>query len=139
MSIQIQLDLAAREPCGPKVRACASVLYKAKTRKDQRAGTLSGGEREMLAIGGALMANPCVLLLDEPSAGLAPVVSASLFDKIRQISHLGTGTIVVEQDADRSLEISDRGCVLAMGEKVFEDKANMILSNEKIRKAYMGG
>jgi len=123
-------------------RVLASVfeLFPAlKSRKNQKAGTLSGGEKEMLAIAEALMTDPRLLMLDEPSAGLAPGISASVFSRINDICQLGTAIIIVEQNAHRSLEISDRGYVLALGEKVFEDKADKILSNEELRRAYLGG
>lgn len=110
-----------------------------KSRKNQKSGTLSGGEKEMLAIAEALMTDPRLLMLDEPSAGLAPAISASVFNRIKDICQLGTAIIIVEQNAYRSLEISDRGYVLALGEKVFEDKSDKILSNEEIRRAYLGG
>lgn len=123
-----------------KALAYAFELFPAlKSRKNQKAGTLSGGEKEMLAIAEALMTDPRLLMLDEPSAGLAPAISASVFSRIKDICQLGTAIIIVEQNAYRSLEISDRGYVLALGEKVLEDKSDKILSNEEIRRAYLGG
>jgi ABC-type branched-subunit amino acid transport system ATPase component len=110
-----------------------------KKKKGQKAGTLSGGERQMLAIGRALMTRPRLLLLDEPSAGLAPNISTSVFDRIKDVHQTGTAIIIVEQDAYQSLRISDRGYVLAMGQNEFEDEAHKILGNEKIRKAFLGG
>jgi ABC-type branched-subunit amino acid transport system ATPase component len=107
-------------------------------KRRQKAGTLSGGERQMLAMARALMTEPKLLLLDEPSAGLAPKVASALFDKIKEVHQRGTAIVIVEQDAHRSLKISNRGYVLAMGQNEFEDEASRILSNEKIREAYLG-
>lgn len=92
----------------------------------------------MLAMARALMTEPKLLLLDEPSAGLAPKVASALFEKIKEIHQRGTAIVIVEQDAYRSLKISNRGYVLAMGQNEFEDEASKILSNEKIREAYLG-
>ena len=110
-----------------------------KNRAAQTAETLSGGERQMVAMGSALMINPKLLLLDEPSAGLSPAVALSMFDKIKEINTIGTTILIVEQNAYESLEISNRGYVLAMGQNEFEGEAGQILSDEKIRKAYLGG
>jgi len=108
-------------------------------RLNQKAGTLSGGERQMVAMGSALMVNPKLILLDEPSAGLAPAAALSLFDKIREINVAGTAILIVEQNAHESLEISQRGYVLAMGNNEFEGDAANILNNPQIKKAYLGG
>jgi len=108
-------------------------------RKSQTAGTLSGGERQMVAMGSALMTNPALMLLDEPSAGLSPAMTISMFEKIRQLNQMGTSLLIVEQNAYESLEISTRGYVLAMGENEFSGDAQQILQNERIRKAYLGG
>jgi ABC-type branched-subunit amino acid transport system ATPase component len=109
-------------------------------RLNQKAGTLSGGQRQMLAMARALMTAPELLMLDEPSAGLSPKVSEEVFATISDIhSKLGRAIIMIEQDAYQSLRISDRGYVLVMGQNEFEDRADRILSNEKIREAYLGG
>ena len=105
----------------------------------QKAGTLSGGERQMVAMGSALMVNPKLILLDEPSAGLSPAAAIALFDKIREINAAGTAILIVEQNAYESLEISQRGYVLAMGKNEFEGNAANILNNPQIKKAYLGG
>jgi ABC-type branched-subunit amino acid transport system ATPase component len=110
-----------------------------RDRKDMRVGTMSGGERQMLAMARGLMVRPTLMLLDEPSAGLSPKVSEQVFDKIREITATGTSMIIVEQDAEQSLGISNRGYVLAMGETAFEGPAEKILKHEKIREAYLGG
>lgn len=108
-------------------------------KRDHKVATMSGGQRQMLAMGRALMTEPKVLLLDEPSAGLAPKVSESVFDDIVKIHKRGTAIVIVEQDAHQSLGISDRGYVLAMGQNEFEDEADKILENRKIRETYLGG
>ena len=109
-------------------------------RLNQKAGTLSGGERQMLAMARAMMTDPELLMLDEPSAGLSPKVSEEVFAIIADVhSKLGRAIIMIEQDAYQSLKISNRGYVLVMGQNEFEDRADRILSNEKIKRAYLGG
>ena len=109
-------------------------------RLTQKAGTLSGGQRQMLAIARALMTDPKLLMLDEPSAGLSPKVTEEVFAAISDIHNKqGRAIIMIEQDAYQSLSISDRGYVLVMGENEFEGRADKILTNEKIRQAYLGG
>ncbi len=108
-------------------------------RRGQRVRTMSGGQRQMLAMARALMTEPCLLLLDEPSAGLSPKVSTMVFEKIQAIHQQGKTIMIVEQDAYQSLEISDRGYVLAMGQNEYEDDAHKILESRKIREAYLGG
>jgi ABC-type branched-subunit amino acid transport system ATPase component len=110
-----------------------------KDRRNQRVRTMSGGQRQMLAMARALMTEPSLLLLDEPSAGLSPKVSASVFERITEIHQRGKSIIIVEQDAYQSLGISNRGYVLAMGQKEHEDEAHKILDSRKIREAYLGG
>jgi ABC-type branched-subunit amino acid transport system ATPase component len=110
-----------------------------RERKNQRVRTMSGGQRQMLAMARALMTEPSLLLLDEPSAGLSPKVSAAVFDRIKEIHQRGKAIIIVEQDAYQSLGISNRGYVLAMGQKEYEDEAHKILDSRKIREAYLGG
>jgi ABC-type branched-subunit amino acid transport system ATPase component len=110
-----------------------------KTRRTQRVRTMSGGERQMLAMARALMTQPSLLLLDEPSAGLSPKVSAAVFENIERIHQQGKTIIIVEQDAYQSLEISDRGYVLAMGQNEYDDEAHKILDSRRIREAYLGG
>jgi branched-chain amino acid transport system ATP-binding protein len=107
-------------------------------RKEQVSGTLSGGEQQMLAMGRALMANPIVLLLDEPSMGLAPVLVDSIFDTIGQLHASGTTILLVEQNARMALQVAGRGYVIQTGVVVLSDMAENLRQNEMVRKAYMG-
>ncbi len=108
-------------------------------RRNQKAGSLSGGEQQMVAMGIALMANPQVLLLDEPSAGLAPKMVNVIFDKIREIQNAGISILMIEQNAKESLKLADRGYVLAMGQNRFEDTGQALLNNEEVGRLYLGG
>jgi branched-chain amino acid transport system ATP-binding protein len=105
----------------------------------QRAGTLSGGEQQMLAIGRALMAAPKLLLLDEPSMGLSPILVEQIFDIIKTINQQGTTILLVEQNALMALAIADRGYILQTGEIVLSDVASALASNPGVRAAYLGG
>jgi branched-chain amino acid transport system ATP-binding protein len=107
-------------------------------RADQRAGTMSGGEQQMLAIGRALMSKPRLLLLDEPTLGLAPLIIAQIFEIIQAIRNQGVTVFLVEQNANRALQIADRGYVLENGRLVLEDTGANLLKNGDVRKAYLG-
>ncbi|MBT8370349.1 MAG: ABC transporter ATP-binding protein [Deltaproteobacteria bacterium] len=107
-------------------------------RRQQDGGTLSGGEQQMLAIGRAMMARPKLLLLDEPSLGLAPIVVDSIFDIIRQINEEGTTILLVEQNAQLALQFSHRGYVLETGEITLADTSEALRTNEEVKKAYLG-
>ena len=109
-----------------------------KERQKQVAGTLSGGEQQMLATGRALMANPRVLLMDEPSMGLAPVLVNSIFGTIKQLHASGTTILLVEQNARMALQVASRGYVLQSGVVVLSDTAENLRSNEMVRQAYLG-
>lgn len=108
-------------------------------RRKQTAGTLSGGEQQMLAIGRAMMSRPSVLLLDEPSMGLAPLLVAEIFDIIGQINATGTTVLLVEQNANMALQVANRGYVLETGKIVLSGQAKELLSTEDIKRAYLGG
>ncbi|WP_370521584.1 ABC transporter ATP-binding protein [Acidovorax sp. HDW3] len=109
-----------------------------KDRAHQRAGTMSGGEQQMLAIGRALMSRPRLLLLDEPTLGLAPLIIAQIFEIIQAIRANGVTVFLVEQNANRALSIADRGYVLETGRVVLEDTGANLLTNPEVRKAYLG-
>lgn len=108
-------------------------------RRKQLSGTLSGGEQQMLAIGRALMANPKILLLDEPSLGLAPILVKSIFDTVREINKSGVTVILVEQNAKAALKLANRGYVMEVGNIVLSDSASALLSNKQVQGAYLGG
>ncbi|MGH3443672.1 MAG: ABC transporter ATP-binding protein [Nitriliruptorales bacterium] len=109
-----------------------------KERLNQKAGTLSGGEQQMVAVGRALMARPKVLLMDEPSMGLAPVLVAQNFDIIQQVNEAGTTIFMVEQNANMALSIADRGYVLQTGQIVLSGTSEELLNNPEMRQAYLG-
>ncbi len=108
-------------------------------RSGQRAGTLSGGEQQMLAIGRALMSQPRLLLLDEPTLGLAPLVINQIFDAIRLIREAGVTVLLVEQNAAKALRAADRGYVLETGKLVLAESSANLLADENVKKAYLGG
>ena len=120
-----------------------STVYKRfprlEERKNQMAGTLSGGEQQMLAMGRALMSHPKIILMDEPSMGLAPIIVDQVFDTIRSINEEGTTVMLVEQNANQALRIASRGYVIETGEVVLADDADKLLSNTQVKEAYLGG
>lgn len=109
-----------------------------KERQNQMAGTLSGGEQQMLAMGRALMSNPKIILMDEPSMGLSPIFVSEIFDIIESVKKDGTTVLLVEQNAKKALTIADRAYVLETGNIVLSGKAEDLLNNEDIKKAYLG-
>jgi len=114
-------------------------LPRLKERRKQLAGTLSGGEQQMLAIGRALMCNPKMLLLDEPSMGLSPLLVGEIFNIIRDVNQSGVTVLLVEQNAKKALEIANRAYVLETGSIAMEGDADELANDEKVRKAYLGG
>lgn len=108
-------------------------------RKNQVAGSMSGGQRQMLAMGRGLMVDPDLMLIDEPSAGLAPHLVDEVFEKVEAIKESGTSVLMVEQNAKRALRISDRGYVLDAGENRFEGPGESLLEDEEVRELYLGG
>lgn len=114
------------------------LLPKLAERRGQIAGTLSGGEQQMLAIGRALMTSPRLLLLDEPSMGLAPIIIETIFNTIIEINELGTTILLVEQNASLALSVADRGYVIQSGSIVLHDAAEALMENEMVRKLYFG-
>jgi branched-chain amino acid transport system ATP-binding protein len=110
-----------------------------KERRKQRAGTMSGGEQQMLAIGRALMGRPKLLLLDEPSLGLAPLIVKQIFDNLAEIAARGTTIFLVEQNANHALKLADRGYVMVNGEIRISGTGDELLADPEVRKAYLGG
>ena len=108
-------------------------------KKSQTAGELSGGQRQQLAVGRALMTNPVLLMLDEPSAGVSPIVMKDLFTKLKAISKMGTSILVVEQNAKQALEISNLGFVLQNGKNKYSDTGKALLQNPEVRVSFLGG
>ena len=141
MSVRENLEMGAYLYGGGKkedyerVYSLFPLLYE---RRAQLAGTLSGGEQQMVAMGRALMARPKLLLMDEPSMGLAPILVERSFEIIKSVHEAGVAILVVEQNANVSLSIADRGYVLSTGRVVLEGKAQDLLQNEELRKAYLG-
>lgn len=116
-----------------------SLFPRLKERRKQLAGTLSGGEQQMLAIGRALMSNPRILLLDEPSLGLAPILVRFIFETIREVNKSGVTVVLVEQNARAALKLAHRGYVMEVGRIVLSDTADKLLANKDVQNAYLGG
>jgi branched-chain amino acid transport system ATP-binding protein len=121
-----------------RVEESFEMFPRLKERRSQVAGTLSGGEQQMLAMSRALMSAPKVLLMDEPSMGLAPVLVDQIFDTIRQLHERGTTILLVEQNARKALQIADRGYVIETGQIVLAERAENLRDNEMVQKAYLG-
>jgi branched-chain amino acid transport system ATP-binding protein len=143
LTVEENLDLGAytrqdRTAVHQDLDRVYTLFSRLKERRGQSAGTLSGGEQQMLAIGRALMAKPQLLLLDEPSLGLAPQMIETIFDTIEAINREGTTILLVEQNAQMALEISDRAYVLETGTVLLEGEAAMVSQNEKVKAAYLG-
>ena len=144
LTVSENLDLGAyslpeRKDRGTDLEKVFTIFPRLKEREKQVAGTLSGGEQQMLAIGRALMAHPRLLLLDEPSMGLAPILVESIFDTIRDINRQGTTILLVEQNAQMALAIADRAYVLETGKIVMQGKGEDLLEDPSVIKAYLGG
>jgi branched-chain amino acid transport system ATP-binding protein len=116
-----------------------AIFPRLEERHNQKAGTLSGGEQQMLAVGRAFVSGRKVMLLDEPSMGLAPVLMMSVFDSLREINQEGTTILVVEQNARMALQFAGRGYALENGTLVLEGRSEDLLSNPEVKKAYLGG
>ncbi len=143
LTVRDNLDLGAytrrdRDGMEDSLRQVYGIFPRLEERAAQPGGTLSGGEQQMLAIGRALMAQPRVLLLDEPSMGLAPILVQEIFDVVKQLNEAGTTILLVEQNAQAALSICDRGYVLQTGEIVLSGTGTDLLKNEMVRKAYLG-
>jgi len=138
-NLQMGGFFATRQQIADGLAHVYDLFPRLKERSAQRAGTLSGGEQQMLAIGRALMTRPKLLLLDEPTLGLAPLIIAQIFDIIRTIRDAGVTVFLVEQNAHKALQVADRGYVLENGQVVLADTGASLLSNEDVRRAYLGG
>ncbi|MDU4091950.1 MAG: high-affinity branched-chain amino acid ABC transporter ATP-binding protein LivF [Pantoea sp.] len=129
---------ASRQQYQQRIAQVYELFPRLHERRIQRAGTMSGGEQQMLAIGRALMSQPRLLLLDEPSLGLAPIIIQQIFDTIEQLRQEGMTIFLVEQNANQALKLADRGYVLENGHVVLEDSGDALLANEAVRSAYLG-
>lgn len=143
LSVKENLELGAylrtdKDGIAEDLEYIYGLFPRVKERLAQKSGTLSGGEQQMVAMGRALMARPKVLLMDEPSMGLAPALVQQNFDLIQQINEEGMAIFMVEQNANMALSIADRGWVLQTGRVVLDDSAENLLANEELRSAYLG-
>ena len=141
LTVRENLEMGAfhRQVNGDELEKVFTQFPVLKERQAQLGGTLSGGEQQMLAISRALMARPKLLLLDEPSLGLAPMIVTKIFDIIREINRQGTTILLVEQNANMALHVAHRGYVLETGRIVLEDTAPNLINNEQVKKSYLGG
>lgn len=143
LTVQENLDLGAflrndKEGIKRDLDYIFSLFPILEQRRKQAGGTLSGGEQQMLAISRAMMARPRLLLLDEPSLGLAPIIIQQIFDIIRKVNGDGVTVFLVEQNANQALKVAHRGYVIENGRITLEDKASSLLANEDVKKAYLG-
>jgi branched-chain amino acid transport system ATP-binding protein len=141
MTVAENLEMGAfrfKRPDAAELERVLTMFPRLRERLKQQGGTLSGGEQQMLAIGRALMGKPRLLLLDEPSMGLAPMVVAQIFDIIREINQSGVTVLLVEQNAAQALGLADRGYVLETGEIVLEGTGRELLADDRVRAAYLG-
>jgi branched-chain amino acid transport system ATP-binding protein len=144
MTVEETLEMGAflrtKDPAGVKesMEWVFELLPRLKERRTQKGGTLSGGEQQMLATARGLMADPKLLMLDEPSMGLAPVVVELIFDTIRKLNEKGITILLVEQNAAMALQIANRGYVLETGKVALEGTGKELLGNEQVRKTYLG-
>jgi branched-chain amino acid transport system ATP-binding protein len=143
MTVQENLEMGAfarsdRDGIAKDLDRVLTLFPRLKERMGQRGGTLSGGEQQMLAIGRALMSSPQVLLLDEPSMGLSPILVETIFNIIRDLNQSGSTILLVEQNALLALQVAHRGYVIETGQIVLEDTGQSLLQSEQVRKAYLG-
>jgi branched-chain amino acid transport system ATP-binding protein len=128
-----------RQQIAADIKRVFSIFPRLEERKNQKAGTLSGGEQQMLAIGRAFMSGREIMLLDEPSMGLAPLLMMNVFDALKEINREGTTILLVEQNARLALQFAQRGYVLESGKMVLEGDSEALLNNPEVKKAYLGG
>ena len=143
MTVEENLEMGAFTRPASEVEDSLADVYKRFPRLEERrrqiAGTLSGGEQQMLAMGRALMSKPQLLMLDEPSMGLAPILVEQIFDIIRELNHAGVTILLVEQNARMALSVADRGYVLETGRVTLTGQGGELLADEAVKKAYLGG
>ena len=143
MSVEENLEMGAytrpRSEISDSIADVYSRFPRLKERRKQIAGTLSGGEQQMLAMGRALMSKPQLLMLDEPSMGLSPILVDQIFDIIKELHRAGTTILLVEQNAQMALSIADRAYVLESGKIVLSGSGEELLESEQVKKAYLGG
>ena len=143
MTVEENLEMGAftrpSSTIAPNLEKVYDNFPRLKERRRQIAGTLSGGEQQMLAMGRALMSNPKLLMLDEPSMGLAPILVEQIFDIIRRLHQKGTTILLVEQNAQMALSVADRGYVLETGRVTLTGQGSELLADEAVKKAYLGG
>ena len=144
MSVKENLEMGAylrkdKTQIKKDMEECYQLFPRLKERLSQMAGTLSGGEQQMLAMARALMSKPKLLLLDEPSMGLAPILVDEIFDIIKKISSTGTTILLVEQNAEMALEIADRAYVIESGRVTLSGPGHALMSSDIVKKAYLGG
>ena len=143
MTVQENLEMGGYTRPAGEIDASIADVYerfpRLKERYKQTAGTLSGGEQQMLAMGRALMSKPKLLMLDEPSMGLAPILVEQIFDIIKELHQAGTTILLVEQNAQMALSVADRAYVLETGTVSMSGSAKELLTDERVQKAYLGG
>jgi len=142
MTVEENLEMGAfirQDDFGPTMEQVFSLFPVLAQKRAQPAGELSGGQRQQVAVGRALMTQPSVLMLDEPTAGVSPIVMDELFDRIIEIAKTGIAILMVEQNARQALEIADRGFVLVQGQNRYTDTGQALLADPEVRKSFLGG
>ena len=142
MTVEENLEMGAfirRDDYSKSIDQVFRLFPALEEKRGQPAGELSGGQRQQVAVGRALMTNPAVLMLDEPTAGVSPIVMDELFDRILEVAKTGIAVMMVEQNARQALEIADRGYVLVQGQNRYSDTGAALLADKNVRKAFLGG
>lgn len=142
MTVEENLEMGAfirRDDYSESINQVFRLFPALEEKRGQPAGELSGGQRQQVAVGRALMTNPAVLMLDEPTAGVSPIVMDELFDRILEVAKTGIAVMMVEQNARQALEIADRGYVLVQGQNRYSDTGAALLADKNVRKAFLGG